>query len=331
MGDIARLLSFESFEAKPLPVNFEHAVNQTKVTLERKLREYLAYRQGFNEIFTYPWIDEKYINAAKVDKENSIKLATPPAPELSYLRISLIPGMLEAISKNLRYFDEFKMFEMAQVFEKGEYHPSSLEETLPVHKKLITGCVVGKNAKDDFYEVKGLIENMAKYCHMENLTFAKGEKPSWADINAYLDVVLNGEVIGSIGLLSVASMSEAKIKRTNVALFEINFDKFVPYASRTNEFVHLPELPLVEKDLSIIVDDSITWEQIANSIESKVRELEFIEEYRGNQIPDGKKSIMLRVKIGNDESTLTSEEIAAQMDSILKKLNKTCGAYLREE
>lgn len=331
MGDIARLLSFESFEAKPLPVNFEHAVNQKKVILERKLREYLAYRCGFNEIFTYPWIDEKYIKATKIDLTNLVKLATPPAPELSYLRASLIPGMLEGISKNLRYFDTFKMFEMAQAFEKGEYHESTIEETLPIHKKLVTGCSVGKNAKEIFYEVKGVVAAMAEYCHMESLTFVKEEKPTWADVNAYLNICINDEIIGSIGLLSVAAMNDAKIKRTNVAIFEINFDKLVPFASRTNEFKHLPVLPLVEKDLSILVDEMVAWEEIANAIKSKVKELEFIEEYRGNQVPDGKKSIMLRVKIGNDENTLTSEEINSEMEVILKKLNKVCGAELREE
>lgn len=65
LGDIARLIGYEYFEAKPLPVNFTSSVNQPKVTLERRLREYLAYRCNFNEVFTYPWIDEKYIKAAK--------------------------------------------------------------------------------------------------------------------------------------------------------------------------------------------------------------------------------------------------------------------------
>ena len=67
LGDIARLIGYEYFEAKPLPVNFTSSVNQPKVTLERRLREYLAYRCNFNEVFTYPWIDEKYIKSAKID------------------------------------------------------------------------------------------------------------------------------------------------------------------------------------------------------------------------------------------------------------------------
>ena len=184
MGDIARILSYQSFEAQPLTIKFNKAVHQNNILLERRLKEYLAFRCGLNEIFTYPWIDEKYIKAAKIDMTNLVRLATPPSPEQANLRSSLVPGMLEAISKNLRYFDSFKIFEMAQCFTKGEYHPSSEDESLPVHTKYLTGAIVGKNAKEIFYELKGIIENISTYTHMNELTFASGEKPSWADINA---------------------------------------------------------------------------------------------------------------------------------------------------
>lgn len=50
--------------------------------------------------------------------EKSLKLATPPAPDLAYLRSSLIPGMLEAVAKNLRYYDEFRLFDCEEVYEK---------------------------------------------------------------------------------------------------------------------------------------------------------------------------------------------------------------------
>lgn len=331
MGDIARILSYQSFEPTPLSIKVERAVHQNNVLLERRLREYLAYRCGLNEIFTYPWIDEKYIKAARIDLSKGVRLATPPSPEQVNLRSSLVPGMLEAINKNLRYYDSFKMFEMAQVFEKGHYHPSSQDETLPIHKKYLTGCIVGKNAKQIFYEIKGIIESMPEYCHMNKLTFVHEEKPTWADVNAYLNIMSNDEIIGSIGLVSVATMNDSKIKHTNVSIFEINFDKLIPYASRTNEFKQLPQLPLVQKDLSILVNENITWEEIYKSIETKVREVEYIEEYKGNQIPIGKKSITLRVKIDNNETTMNTEEINNKINSILKILNKNCGAILREE
>lgn len=332
MGDIARLLSFESFEAQPLTISFDHAVLQNKVLLETRIKEYLSNRCGFYEIFTYPWINEKYINAASINKEDSIKLATPPSPEEAYLRSSLVPGMLEAISKNLRYFDSFKIFEMAQVFIKGEYHESSEDETLPIHKKLLTGSIVGSNPKEIFYELKGVIEKISRYTHMKELTFTtECEKPSWADINAYLAIKLDNDIVGYMGLLSVKTMNDAKIKRTNVAIFELDSDMFIPLESRTNKFKHIPVLPSVEKDLSLIVDENITWAEMTKYIRSKASDIKFIEEYRGNQIPDGKKSIMLRVTFDSGDTTLTSEEINAKLDAIIRTLNKMCGAVLREE
>ena len=331
MGDIARILSFDSFEAKPIDIKFEHSVIQNDVLLDRRIREYLAYRCGFYEIYTYPWIDEKYIKASRIDMNNSLRLATPPAPELSYLRSSLIPGMLEAISKNLRYYDEFKLFECKEVYKKGDYRPSSEDEILPIQNNYLTGCIVGKNAKDIFYEAKGVIENMSRYCHMENITLEQREKPNWADINAYLNIIKDDEIIGSLGLLSVQTMNDSKIKRTNVSLFEINFDKLVPYTSRTNKYERLEELPLVEKDLSILVDEEVKWIDIYDSIKDKVKEIEFIDEYRGNQIPEGKKSITLKLRMINEGSTMTSEQINDKIKSILKVLDKKCGAILREE
>ena len=331
MGDIARLLSYDSFEAKPITISFDHAVKQNKVLLERRLREYLAYRCGFNEIFTYPWIDEKYIKAAKIDTVNSLRLATPPSPEVATLRSSLVPGMIESISKNLRYYDSFRLFEMAQVFVKGEYHESSDDETLPIHKKYLTGSIVGRDAKEIFLELKGVLEEMSSYTHMCNISFEQNKKPSWADKNAYLNVLLNGVEIGSIGLLSYSTMMESKIKRTNVAMFELDFDSLLPFDSRTNEFEHIPELPLVEKDLAVVVDETVTWNDIVNAIKTRVKSLEFVEEYRGDQIPSGKKSIMFRFKVNNEGTTMTSEEINNLMNGIIKALNKKCGADLREE
>ena len=329
LGDIARLIGYEYFKKQPLPVNFDSCVNQKDMDLARRIREYLAYRCGMNEIFTYPWIDEKYINAAKIDTSKSVRLATPPAPELGILRSSLIPGMLESIEKNHRYFDEFSMFEAAQVFEKGGYSPSTAEEILPVHRNYITGVFAGKDAKELFYKVKGVIESMNGWCHFEPLAFEQKEKPCWADEKVWLNVTSGGETVGSIGLLAVSALADSGIKLISAAAFELDFDMIRPYPSRTNEFKHLPLYPLVEQDLSILVDESVKWSQIEEAIGKMVKELSFVEEYRGKQIPAGKKSIMLSYKIGNDDSTMTSKQIEKKMMAIVGVLKKRVGAELR--
>lgn len=329
LGDIARLLGYEYFKKQPLPVKFEESVHQVKADLARRLREYLAFRCGMNEIFTYPWIDEKYIRAAGVDLDSSVRLATPPAPELGFLRSSLIPGMLETIEKNHRFFDEFAVFEAAQVFEKGEYSPSSPDEVLPVHKNMLSGAFAGKDAKTLFFKVKGVIEGMPGYCHFKSFTFKQKEKPSWADEKVWLNIMENGKIAGSIGLISVQALTESGIKLISAAAFELDTAMLEAYPSRTNEFVHLPQYPLVEQDLSLLVDESMTWEQIREAIKYMVKDLRFVEEYRGKQIPAGKKSIMLSLRIGNDDSTMTSKQIEKKMNGIIKVLDKKCSAQLR--
>ncbi len=62
----------------------------------------------------------------------------------------------------------------------------------------MTASIVGKDASKLFYELKGVIENMSEYCHMEKITLKQGEKPSWADVNVYLDIMLDNKVIGKL-------------------------------------------------------------------------------------------------------------------------------------
>lgn len=79
------------------------------------------------------------------------------------------------------------------------------------------------------------------------------------------------------------------------------------------------------------MSEDITWNDIKSSIEPMVKNLEFIEEYRGDKIPNGKKSITFRVKMGNNDSTMTNEQIINKANAILKILNKKYDIVLREE
>ena len=331
MGDIARILSYDSFPKKPVTITIDHSINQRKVLLENRIMEYLTKSCGFYEVFTYPWVLDKYINAAGIDTSDALRLATPPAPDMAILRKSLIPGALESTFKNLRYFDEFKTFEVAEVYKKGDYRPSSDEEILPIQNKNLCATIVGKDAIKLFYEAKGILENMARITHMEEFCLKQIEKPSWADVNAYLNIVFNDEIIGSLGLVNIKTMNECKIKRTNIAIFELNLDKLIPLQSRDNKYEKLPELPLVEKDLSILVDEDVSWGLIYETIKKRVKEVIFVDVYRGSQVPSGKKSVTFKVRMINEGSTMTSDEINEKMKGILKSLEKRCNAILREE
>lgn len=329
LGDIVRLTGYENFDPKPLTVNFNSAIKQPHYDAERKIREYLAFRCNYYEVFTYPWISQKYIDAAGTDTSTAVRLATPPSPDQFNLRQSLIPGLIESAEKNLRYEDSFKIFELAEIFEKGEYCESSPEEKLPVQKMMLTAVGVSDNGEKAFFEAKGVIESLSRFCSIENLNFVKKHHPAWADSDACLNIICGDDIVGNLALISAKTLHTAGIERHQIAAFEIEIDKLKPLASRDNKFEHLPVFPLVEEDLSILVDEDVSWAEIYDAIHYQCKDIRFNEVYRGKQVPEGRKSVMFTVQIGSDNGTLNAKQIDKKMNGIIKSLKKKCGAELR--
>jgi phenylalanyl-tRNA synthetase beta chain len=87
---------------------------------------------------------------------------------------------------------------------------------------------------------------------------------------------------------------------------------------------------MVEQDLAIVVDTAVKWQDIEALIDGKVRRCSFIEAYTGKQVPPGKKSILLRVWLGSDEGTLTTEAIDAHMQRIVRTIESKLGGAIRQ-
>ena len=332
LEEVARLMGYVNFPFVAPSVTLDHAINQRGPQLERAVREYLAFRCNMQEIFTYPWIDDVYIEASGVETSDMLELSTPPAPEERRLRSTLVPGLLGAVVTNLRYFSDFRIFELTQVFLDRNYHSvNSEDELLPEMARHLGAAFVGSDARALFREAKGVLEYMHRAVQMEPLGFVQNAKPSWADDKLWVNVTRGGEVIGSLGLVSPKCAKAAGIKRSLVMLFEIDVEKLVPLASRQNEFAHLPEYPLSDFDLSIVFDESVAWRDI-EAIARKadlVKDVRFIDEYRGKQVGAGKKSVSFRIWVGSDKGTLTSEQIENVAKQVTKKINKKFGGDVR--
>ena len=335
MEEVARMYGYENFEATQITTSFDGAINQLDVDLVRKVKEYLAFRCNMQEIFTYPWMTEEFVNALLPNTDGVLALATPPSPSEKYIRSSLLPNICKAIVKNERNFDEFDIFEEAQIFLDSDYTSNYKNERLPLQKRHLGCAFVGKS--DDvetlFRRAKGVIEMMPRYTHMEGFTFERNEKPYWADNVVWLNICLGGKKIGDMALLSKKAALACGIKVLSAVLVELDMDAFVPFKSRTNRYAHLPEFPMNDYDVSFLVDSMVKWDDIYACVMSKKNELlsdvRFVDEYKGKQIPKGKKSVTIRLVIGSAEKTLTSAEIEAVANSVVKRINKNFDAGVR--
>ena len=336
MDEVARMYGYENFEAEPITTTFDGAINQLDKDLERRIKEYLAIRCGMQEIFTYPWMEESYVNAVLQSTEGILSLSTPPSPAERFVRSSLLPNLCKAVVKNERYFDEFSIFETAQVFRDENYtSPYDPREKLPSQRKNVAGAfaTTDKDITALFRKAKGVVEMMARYVHMETLTFRQTEKPVWADNVVWLNIYRGDEKVGDLALLAKKVSMACGIKNMNVMLFQLDQDSLVPLKSRTNTFTHLAEYPMTDYDISLLVDGSVQWKDVAQTVRGIKSELlhgaAFVDEYRGKQVPAGKKSLTLRLAIGSKDKTLTSAEIEEVASGVLNKIAKRFGAELR--
>ena len=336
MEEVARMYGYENFEAEPITTTFDGAINQLDKDLERRIKEYLAIRCGMQEIFTYPWMEESYVNAVLQSTEGILSLSTPPSPAERFVRSSLLPNLCKAVVKNERYFDEFSIFETAQVFRDENYtSPYDPREKLPSQRKNVAGAFVttDKDITALFRKAKGVVEMMARYVHMEALTFRQTEKPVWADNVVWLNICRGEEKVGDLALLSKKVSMACGIKNLNVMLFQLDQDSLVPLKSRTNTFTHMAEYPMTDYDISLLLDGSVQWKDVLQTVGGIKSELlhgaSFVDEYRGKQVPAGKKSLTLRLSIGSREKTLTSSEIEEVASNVLNKIAKRFGAELR--
>ena len=336
MEEVARMYGYENFEAEPITTTFDGAINQLDKDLERRIKEYLAIRCGMQEIFTYPWMEESYVNAVLQSTEGILSLSTPPSPAERFVRSSLLPNLCKAVVKNERYFDEFSIFETAQVFRDENYtSPYDPREKLPSQRKNVAGAfaTTDKDITALFRKAKGVVEMMARYVHMEALTFKQTEKPVWADNVVWLNIYRGDEKVGDLALLAKKVSMACGIKNMNVMLFQLDQDSLVPLKSRTNTFTHMAEYPMTDYDISLLLDGSVQWKDVVQTVSGIKSELlhgvSFVDEYRGKQVPAGKKSLTLRLSIGSKEKTLTSAEIEEVAAGVLRKIAKRFGAELR--
>jgi len=330
--EVARLYGYDSLEFVPPPVSLTSAVRQPKYDVDRKLREFLAIAKGMFEVFSYPWVDEQFVRATG-GTSSGFLLQDPPSPETAGIVSSLIPNLLAAAARNVRNEGRFGIFEVGRVFTT-ELVPWSLpKEKLPVQPKHVAGLKVSNDPKAAFLDLKGVLESLFHVLPIGPVTFgAEATFSPWTVTGGRLGIFTSGKQIGEIGVVSPKTLRGSGIERTAAAAFEFNLEELVCLPSTPGRYEPIPKFPLVEFDLSMVFDQSVPWEsirEIAAAADKRVRAVHFADEYRGEQIPAGKRSIAFKMIFGDPTKTLTSEETQTIAGAVMKALEKKVGGTVR--
>lgn len=313
--------------------------------LDRVVREQLATRAGLREVVTYPWTADHLLAATGYDKDRTVRFQGAPAPDRDALRPSLIPNLLDAVSTNLRYHPSFGIFEVGTVF--GEPAPRRADvgesdqrptgtggdnEVLPPTVTALGVALVGDDGVDLFRRAKGIVEMLRRHCHLVDLGTAGDSEAVWADRSARLAIHAGGVPVGTLALVTPRVRRLAGIDAVQVACVEVDLTRLAAHRSRENRFVPLPELPEADFDLSVVVADEVAWrtvEATTREADDLVGAVRYVDEYRGSWVPDGHRSLTLRVTLRPADATLTADVIAAARGRVLDALAREVKAYLR--
>lgn len=321
--EIGRLYGFCNLNPRPILAPNTIGRKSKKRILEDKIKNILL-NLGLYEITTYSFIGGSIIKKSKMNTQNTVKILNPLGEEFSIMRKSLIPNIIEVLSKNLNYKNEdLLVYELGNTFHTVENYE------VPLEKKRL---VIGSYGKYDFYYIKDVIINLFNVLNIKNIEFIKNNCIDYFHPGVCADILANGEKVGEIGQISYDVCKNFSIKK-NIFVCEIDIEKIRDKVSLIKIYEPIIKYPAVKRDLAIIVDKDIDSGRIEkifkNNSNNLLKNIELFDIYTGNQINKGKKSMAYKLTFQSKEKTLVDEDINSLIDNMLFDLKEQLGAYLR--
>lgn len=288
--------------------------------LEKRVREILV-NHGMNEVinfsFTAPDAAGKLLLAQGDPRRASIKLANPLVDEQSAMRTSLMPGLLETVARNINFRSlDLKLFEMRRVYLPVD------GDLMPREPVFVVGALTGSRDGDgwsrtnelvDFYDAKGIMENLLGLLSIAGVTWVPDTPEPYFHPGKSCSIFSGRERIGSVGELHPTVQENFGIEKT-VYCFELDFEKLVRLSRSKLEITAPSRFPDSTRDIAILAPDELESEKIIGCVNSvKAKEIENVtifDVYRGKGIPEGHKSIAIRVRYRSYDRTLTDDEIS---------------------
>ena len=320
------------------------------ITLEEKVINKvneIMLSAGLNEIQTSSLIGKPLLDKFKItyDDENAVKVLNAASEDYAMLRQTLAASVLNCMKYN---FDNgqknFWAYEIGKTYIKTA--PADEKSTGVKETRVLEGVLTGEvqNSKwqvkttVDFYTVKGILENLFKELDvLRRIKIVPIEKTDLINTHKALHpyrtavIMLLGKrplPIGYFGQVHPTLIDKLKLNQ-NAFLFKVDLTELMGAVKESvPRFKHIPQYPEVRRDIAFIINDEVSFDDIQKVIKSSVKQnifkgSEIFDVYQGEHVEDGFKSIAFRIKMQDENATLTDEIIEQQMTSVREKLQKT--------
>ena len=289
--------------------------------------------QGFYEIMANSLTSPKYIELSDdLNEAHNVKMLNPLSNDLEVMRQSLLFSGLEAVAHNInRRRNDLKLFE----FGKTYHQYNDAREEYKHLSIFVTGNKTNErwnsaNSPSDFFYLKGTIEAILQRLGLTRLK----SSPTKADIiSEGMTLSLGKKKMVDFGLVKKTILKDFGISQ-NVLFADFNWDNVLEMAQyNTIKFNAIPKYPEVRRDFALLLDDSVSFEDIhtiAKQTEKKLlKHINLFDVYEGKKLPSGKKSYAVSFTLQDEHKTLNDKQIDKIMSKLQANFESQLGAELR--
>ncbi len=295
--------------------------------------EGLGFWEAFNYVFTHPSREAAFWNSSP----SMAAISNPLTEEDTHLRISMVPGLVEALRRNLNHGNKnVRLFELGKVFAPGDAKAGVAFKETSRLGLVVTGTFYQpfwNTAHDEFHfhHLKGAVETLL------GKLGCKGKFEETSDISFLhpgmgASLSVEGEPMGSLGQLHPELQESYKFLQP-VFVAELFLESLYGRPLPEPRYESFERLPSVERDLSFIVDKEVEYATMISVVENlgipDLRDIQLIDLYQDPTLPQGKVSLTIRLTFVSPETTLTQEKVNRYTEDIFSVLKKTFSMQVR--
>ena len=339
MEEVARLAGYDLIPSA-LPVARLASAKRAEDQVIRQYTKETLVRLGFCEIVSYSFINPRAIDLLRLKNDDRrrqlLPLRNPLSEDQSVMRTSLVPNILETAARNQRQNNfDLRLVELSKVFFAKE------GEELPEERFNLCGLLAGlrrpagwnePSQAVDFFDAKGALEALFIHLGIRDLRWSAKSPAPYLNPEAAARIQAADLYIGDLGEVHPHVVESFDLKGP-VYLFDLDFDLLMEKTVSEKKFQPLPRFPAINRDLAIVVADSVAAQDLLDYLEEHrppyAESITLFDQYRGTQVAKDRKSLAFRITYRSAERSLTDLEVNEIHQDLSHQVVDAFEAHLR--
>ncbi len=334
--EVARLHGYDQIEVTD-PVGQLNPLRPTELQTVSRAARQLMGDMGFTEAINYSFLEnditEHFLQAFADESATTISLDNPISVDLGTMRTSLLPGLIKSSIRNIRHGGKsLRLFELGTAFfRQGDQN---------MERACLAAVVTGPYPEDvwtqkgkgyDFFDIKGTLESLLSHFKIE-AEYRPTSKPYFKQ-DTSIDCLAGKIPLASLGELPPSLAKLFELDQPLLAL-EIDLEAWTRALPPTIRFEPLPKFPGIFRDISLLVDKSVSAGEIGQIIRQTgsplLKKTALYDHFEGKKLEPGKKSLTYALTFQSPDRTLTDEEVNPVFEKIVQQLVEKVQAHLRD-